>query len=137
MPVSQQSSTYHSRFCALRHWKVALTFFLFCVLQVILRWRELGKPPQGEQQSVIFYVAVVAIIATLGQLVIALKCFRERVVLILAIVSGTFILVKALWPAQIAAVAVTSERALLTLWIVASAVSLSMLVSALRGRGRF
>ncbi len=136
MPVCQRSSTYHSRFCALRHWKVAMTFFLFCLLQVILRWRELGKPPQGEQQSVIFYVAVVAVIATLGQLVIEVKSFRERVVLVLVMVSFVFILVKGLWPARIEAVALISEEALLLLWVVASTVSLSMVVTALRVRGR-
>jgi len=135
MPISQRSSTYHARFCALRNWKIALTYFLFCALQVVLRWREFGNSPQGQQQSIIFYVAAVAVIAALGDLAMALKCFRERVVLILVIISFTFTLVKAFWRTHIAAVAVTSERALMILWIVASAMSLSMVVSALRRPG--
>lgn len=132
MRVSHSSSDYHSRFCALRNWKVSLIFFLFSALQVILRWRALGAAPQGQQRSVIFYVAVVAVIAALGDLMMALKCLRERVVLILAMASFTFILVKGLMPGLVIKVAITSGKGMLMLWIVASIVSLSMLRSASR-----
>jgi hypothetical protein len=127
---SRSHSTYHARFCALENWKVSLIFFLFSALQVVLRWRAVGGSPRGQEQTVIFYVGVVAVIAALGDLVVALKCFRERVVLALTIVSLVFILVKASCPDVVAPVATASERAMLILWMIACAVSLSMLVSA-------
>lgn len=128
----RSDSTYHARFCALENWKVALVFFLFSTLQVVLRWRELGGTPRQHEQTVLFYVAVVGVIVALGDLAVVLKCFRERAVLALTILSLAFILVKGTWPDKIAPVAAASERAMLILWMIACAVSLSILVAAFR-----
>jgi hypothetical protein len=133
MTVSQDSSDYHQRYCALRNRKASLIFFAYCLFEVLIRWHSLGRGQEIEPRSVIFYIAVVAVIAALGDLVVALKCFRERLVLAIAIVSFVFVLLKGVLHSLITAVGGTVGRVFLIVWIIAMLVSLSMVVSAYRG----
>jgi hypothetical protein len=133
MAISQETSDYHRRYCALRNRKASLIFFGYCSFEVILRLHTLGRGSQVEPKSVIFYIAVVALIVALGNLVVAFKCLRERLVLTIATVSFVFILMKGIFPSFANSGAVPAGRALLVLWTIALAVTLSMVVSAFRG----
>jgi hypothetical protein len=132
MTVPQDSCDYHQRFCALRNTKTSLVFLGYCSFEVILRWHSLGRGQEIEPRSAIFYIALVAVILALGDLVVALRCFRERLVLAVAIISFVFILMKGVLPSWTAAVAVPAARVLLILWTIALSVTLSMVVSLLR-----
>jgi hypothetical protein len=132
MSASEDSTTYHSRFCAIRNRNVALLFFLFSALEVFLRVKELNHPPSAEQKTVIYYVAVIAVIAALVDLWIVLSCWRERLALGFAITSFAILLFSRLPVVTTALAAYLIRDAQLLLWVGALGVTGSSVFSAFR-----
>lgn len=138
MESLENRSNYHSRLCALRNVKTAVIFLLFCVLQAWMGWREIGESVAPAGQSLIFYIAEIAVIAALVDFIVALKCLRERLVLGLAIFSFLLGLVGSLAPRALSAIPSASVKDLqFLLWLAASLVSVTLVYSAFRAAGYF
>ena len=126
------SGNVHSRFCANRNVVTALIFVAFCAMGVFLSWRSFaeGKVFTG---STIHSLGDALGIVILVQWLTVFRCLRERIVLSLGIIRLAAALVAGLEPGWVDPVAVTMRQGSLALWTLAGIISLSMLVSALRG----
>lgn len=94
------------------------------------------RPYVIEHEPMAYVVALVAVVIFLIQLLVSMKCTRERVALALAIGSFAFALVRPLLLPLSAAATSSVRFGLLLLWIAALLVSLSLLRSAVASDGR-
>lgn len=131
-----RSIAYHSRFCALRNKREALCFLLVCCTLAFLCWRDLHKGlPEGQGRLTLLLGHLTGLLL-LAQLMLLFRCFRERAVLALAMIWFAVGLVQGLLPAVIEPAVAAVREASFLLWVVAAAISASMLASAVRASPR-
>jgi hypothetical protein len=120
----------HLKVCANRRPWTAFAFVAFCAIESVLSWRPLITDGTSDH-SIVLALGLVLVIAILGQLLRIFRCRRERAVLGLAIASFSIGLVSAAVPNVIRPFTHLLARADLVLWVLAVALSLSMLLSSL------
>lgn len=121
----------HTRLCANRNIRVALIVVAFCGMEVALSWRSLGGNKPVEHDTSFFLGHVIAI-AGLSVLFAGFRCLRERLVLALAIIKFATGLVSGFAPALVSSTSSFVKRGDLMLWVIATGLSISMLVSSVR-----
>src|SRR5437879_7219843 len=119
----------HTRLCANRNIPVALIVVAFCVMEVALSWRSLGRNKPVEHDTLFFLGPMIAI-AVLALLFAGFTCLRERLVLALAIIKLATGLVSGFAPALVSSTSSLVKRGGLMLWVIATGLSVSMLVSS-------
>lgn len=120
----------HARFCALRNVPSAVTLVAFCVLEVLLSRRELGRTfPASNLPLVVEGLVGIAVCIKLFQI---FRCFRERLIISIIMIRVTIGLVSAASPDLLSSFAVAIREGVLALWAVALLVSLSVLPAAVR-----
>jgi hypothetical protein len=132
--TSGRSNEYHFSFCALRNTREALYFVLFSTLMVFLTGRDLGNPLGTRQSLFMLVFGHLIVLVFLVRLFALLGCFRERLVLALAMAWLVIGLISGLPSKYLPASALLIRGASFLLWVVALAVSVSMLASARRKR---
>lgn len=121
----------HSQMCASRNVKVALLYVAFCVGCVFLSWRPSRALPSPDR---LLPFGLVVAIVILAQVAFAVKCVRERVVVVAIMASLLGALVAALAPGVVSPVAGLLRTIDYLLWGVAIVISVSMFVSSVRSR---
>jgi hypothetical protein len=129
-----RSADVHTRWCANRSMPTAIGFVTFCVLGAVLAWRVLGQEGVAHRTTALFGDLIV--ITVLAQVFAKFSCVRERLVLGLLILRFGVAFVAKVAPALFGETGYLVRRASFGLWVLALAVSLSMLYSALRFRSR-
>jgi hypothetical protein len=119
----------HNHFCANRSVKVGAIFVGSCVLVLVAGWRALGRSPT----TGMFTHAL--LILGLGFCLAVFKCIQERVVLGLSLLTPATALLLAGAP-SLANWSSFAYRLDLAAAAFALVVSISMLMSTLRGRNR-
>lgn len=122
----------HSRWCANRNTRIALALTAFCALEVFLSWRGLGQTIE-KSDTVSLFVGLF-VIGWLVLLFATFKCVRERLVLGLLIIRFAVGFAIRVSPTLSDSAADFWKRANVALWVVALALSLSMLYSSRRFR---
>lgn len=130
-----QARTYHFRFCAVRNRRESLYFLFACLLLTLFGWRNLDKPYPGDQSLFILLFGHLIALALLAQLMVILKCFRERLVLGLIMSASAISLVRGLLPSIAAPSTRLIRETSFLLWALASLVSLTMFLSARKYKG--
>jgi hypothetical protein len=102
-------------------------------MAAILSWKPLDKG-QSRQYDVVMLLGHVVAIVLLAQLLTVFRCLGERVVLSLGIVQLAMALITGLAPGFINPIVVPVRQGSLVLWVLASIISLSMLVSSAQTR---
>jgi hypothetical protein len=130
-----QSGSYHSRFCAVRNKRESIYFLVACLLLTLYGWRNLGKAYPIGQSLFILLLGHLTALALLTQLMVVLKCFRERLVLGLIMATSAIGLIRGLLPSLTAAATPLVRESCFFLWAASSLVSLTMLLSAYNSKG--
>ncbi len=133
-PNSNCLLPYHGRFCALRHRTQALYFLLPCLALAVVSWRSLDRPFATQGLFTLVFGHVTALMF-LTYLMLLLKCFRERLVISLAMIQSLVGLLRGLFPGFTALSTSFTGWVCFLLWVLACVVSLSMLLSTLRSDG--
>jgi hypothetical protein len=128
MAHKQTKEEVHAHFCAVRNWRTALLFAACCALLVIVSWKTTGKAPSKHSYFDIPFNVLTILI--LGRWPVVFRCFRERFVLGLVLVSQVKWLVS--WFVPTLGVAVLARQMFRVLWVLAFLMSLSMLVQSAR-----
>jgi hypothetical protein len=131
-PLSPRWAEAHTRFCAAKNWRTALGLLLFSAVEAFICWTELAKPLADHRSSVVVLLGYGCAVFILIQIALPLRCYRERVVLALAIVSFLKAILVGLGPGLVAPGAHFARELSFLLWAAASLTSLSLLYSALR-----
>jgi hypothetical protein len=119
----------HERLCANRNLPMALIVVVFCGMELVLSWRSLGRSSPVEHDKLFFLGPVIGI-AVLAMLFAEFKCIRERLVLALAMIRFATGLVSNLAPGLVNPTSKLLKGSYLLLWIIATVISISMLVSS-------
>lgn len=130
MTDSCGSVTAHSRYCAARNKKTAVVFFGFSALEVAWHWGAIYGPLLQPRGSVFLFLGLIGAVVLMFDLMISLKCFRERLVLALGATSFLVVLIEQLTPGLTEATLVRTGQLILSLWVVATLASTSLLISA-------
>lgn len=135
-PNLNHSPTYHSRFCATRYKRQSLLFLSVCLALTFVNWNSLNQP-STEQGPLMLLFGHLAALAILTHQVVTLKCLRERLVIAVPIAQLSLGLLGGLGllPDFVPFATRPIKEAFLFFWVLASGLSLSMLVSALRSSG--
>lgn len=130
--MAESRLTAHDRLCALRNLGVPACFVGFCAIEVLASWHALSHsaPPNAGVLLISFqlYALFIELCFFVG-----FRCVRERIVLIIAILTS----VRGLIFSAVRSLRVffaPSESISLVFWMFAFVVSASMLFSALRTR---
>ena len=121
----------HARFCAVRNWKASLVFLLFSTFEGVLCWRELTAPLPAQRASTVTLLGYSFVVLLLVDVMLSLRCFRERIVLSLGILGFLKAILVGVAPGLIALDARTVREFSFLLWATASLISLSMFLSAI------
>lgn len=120
----------HSLYCPLKSRKSAV-FIVVCFSVVsFASWKGLDKPLESPNFIELLFAAVVVV--ALASWLVAFSCFRERLVLSLAIASILTGQITRLAPSVFSRHAETVKTAKLSLWLLALFVSLTMLTQSVR-----
>lgn len=126
---------FHAKYCANRHWKIALIYVLASgfVLFAALRGYShaaTGTPPKRDAFQLFFDIYAIGVG---GWIFIKFRCLRERIVIGVFAISLLRAVAIRLNPSLIPlASAVHLREANLLLWSTSIIISLSMLVSSIR-----
>jgi len=115
----------HLHFCAARNKKVALVFFFFCVLEMVLSWRSISSRRPSEHSLLLLFGHIAAVVI-LCQFFIAFKCIRERIILgflMIDLLKGVYL---QFFPSVLGP---TIREADFAMWVLGGFLSLSMLVA--------
>jgi hypothetical protein len=133
MPKEKTWPAIHSRACAARSVPVASVFVAYCAIVLFAGWRSLGKGPPREH-DVVFLLASFYAFALFVYWLVAFKCFRERLILVIGTIGIAKGLVARLAPDFIGPFYGLVREYMLVLEIFALIISFSMLGSALGWR---
>lgn len=125
----------HERLCPNRNLPMALIVVAFCGMELVLSWRSLGRSSPIEHDKLFFLGPVIAI-AVLAMLFVEFRCIRERLVLALAMIRLATGLVSTLAPGFVNPTSKLVRGSYLLLWVIATVISMSMLVSAAKLKGQ-
>ena len=131
MKQNLSAREFHALYCPLKNTKSALMFVACFSLVVLAGWRGLHKAP--EHHSFVELAFAILVAAVLAKWLVAdFECFRERLVLGLAIVSLATGEVSGFLPAIVWPYAQQVRSGELALWSFGLLVSLTMLVQSAR-----
>lgn len=120
----------HAHYCANRKVGSALVVVAFCALEVFLSWRLLGR--EFSAYRVNGLLADLILIGVGVRLILIFRCLRERIVIGVAIVRGFVGLISMAIPNLLNPFAGTVRFGIVSLWVLAFLVGLSMLVDSVR-----
>lgn len=118
-----------------RNWKVALAFLFFSSYVSVLCWRDL-RQALPSQRSILALIINGYVALILAWVIPEFRGFRERLVLLTAICNFIYRTILEIAPRQFSPIAPALRLVFLVAWVAAALVSLSLLTSALKLRGR-
>jgi hypothetical protein len=110
--------------------RVALVFAAFCVAETLTSWRGLGKIPV--RHSLIELPVYLFIVVVYAKLIAVFRCYRERFIVGIAMASLAIGLVAAYAPSVVGPFAHSVGLGQFVLYSLALAISLSMVLEAVR-----
>lgn len=120
----------HSRYCAARNKKTATVFLCISALEVAWHWGAISRALPRPPASMYVFVGLIAALVLMFDLMLSLRCFRERLVLGLGAASFLIALIEQMSPDLAASVLARAGQLILLLWVVAAFTSASLLLSA-------
>jgi hypothetical protein len=126
----QSNEEYHRRYCALTNTRAALVLVLCLAVIAFVSWIGLRKPVQ--QVSVIELPLYIIVEILLVKCLIIFRCFRERLIVGLAMVSLAIGSSSGFIPARIGPLPELIKYGKFGLWTFALLISLSALVGSVR-----
>lgn len=130
MTQNRSNEELHARYCALRNPRSALVLVVCFSVLMFVSWRDLHKAPQP--RDFIELAFAIFLIAISANSLLIFKCFRERLVLVLAITSFVAAEVSEFAPAIVRPFAGLVNSGDLALSGLALLVSLTMLIQSAR-----
>src|SRR5579863_1440085 len=126
----QSNEEYHRRYCALTNTRAALVLVLCLAVVVFVGWNGLGKPLQ--QVSVIELPLYIFVEALFVICLVIFRCFRERLIMGLAMVSLVIGGASGFVPVRVGPFADLIKYGEFGLWTFALLISLSALITSAR-----
>lgn len=130
MTGNQSNEYYHRRYCVVRNPRSALVLVFCLALVVLVSWNGLRKPMQ--QVSIIDLPLYVLVIAILVGCLVNFSCFRERLIVGLAMASLVIGGISALVPVKVGPIDGLIKYGKFGLWTFALLISLSALIDSVR-----
>jgi hypothetical protein len=130
MTRTQSNEEYHQQYCIVKNARSALVLVLCLALVVFASWRALRTPMQ--EVRVIELPLYVLVAAIFVKCLVIFRCFRERLIVGLAMVSLAIGGASGLFPVRVGPFADLIKYGKFGLWTVALLISLSALVDSAR-----
>jgi hypothetical protein len=122
---------FHARYCPVRNARVGLFLVVYFSVVAFVGWKGLHKAP--EQPGYLEFLLAIFLVAMFWKWLVAFTCFRERLVLILVIVSLVTGEVTRLVPSVFSKHAELIKSGKLVLSLLGLLVSLTMLIQSKLG----
>jgi hypothetical protein len=125
------SSEYH-RFCVARSIALSTAALAFCILETTLSWKSSPTAYPWPMGTFTLLLGNGVAIAVLIQLTLAFKCLRERTLFLLVLLRILVGLLAGLMPSLFEPARAIIRHGSHLLWLICSAISFSLVVSAVR-----